>query len=40
MTTVPADRLAEGSYLLTLSGERPGSQAEDISQSLFSVARK
>ena len=36
---LPADRLAAGDYLLTLSGEREGGATEDVSQSFFRVVR-
>jgi hypothetical protein len=35
--TVPADRLATGDYMLTLSGERPGAPPEAASQLLIQV---
>jgi hypothetical protein len=35
--TVPADRLAAGDYMLTLSGERPGAPPETVSQLLIRV---
>jgi hypothetical protein len=38
--TVPADRLAAGDYMLTLSGERPVGAPDDLSKSLFRVERK
>jgi hypothetical protein len=37
--TVPADRLAAGDYMLTLSGERAGLEAEAVSQLLFRVTQ-
>jgi hypothetical protein len=36
--TVPADRLAAGDYMLTLSGERSGAPPETVSQLLIRVA--
>jgi len=38
--TVAADRLAAGDYMLTLSGERPVGEPDDLSKSLFRVERK
>jgi hypothetical protein len=35
--TVPAERLAAGDYVLTLSGERPSRAAQDVAQLLFRV---
>lgn len=37
--TVSADRLAAGDYVLTLTGERPGGEADEVSKSLFRVVR-
>ena len=34
---VPTDRLAAGDCLLTLSGERPGSPAEPVTQLLIHI---
>ena len=38
--TVPADRLAAGDYVLTLSGERASLELDEIAKSLFRVERK
>jgi hypothetical protein len=37
---VPADRLAAGDYVLTLSGEGPSRDIDELSKSLFRVERK
>jgi hypothetical protein len=38
--TVPADRLAAGDYVLSVSGETPTLENDDIGRSLFRVERK
>ena len=37
---VPAGRFAVGDYILTLRGVRPDSEVDDVSKSLFRVAKK
>ena len=37
---VPAGRFAAGDYILTLRGVRPDSEVDDVSKSLFRVAKK